>query len=146
MSSHVRALSPDRVFFGLVLGLMIFMASAKAEMPRADAPVQPRLTPPGEYERRLPPWRYRLGPDPHEHDHDDARHARHRGEVLPMAEILKRVARAIPGEVIAAEFERQRRGKGACWVYELKLITPNGRLLEVLVDAASGQILDLEDE
>jgi uncharacterized membrane protein YkoI len=31
------------------------------------------------------------------------------------------------------------------WVYELKLIAPDGRLLEVLVDAPTAEILKVEE-
>lgn len=81
-----------------------------------------------------------------EHDHDRARQALMRGEVRPLAEVLRQVSARVPGEVIAVEFERERRGAASRWVYEVKLIRPNGRLIEVYVDAASGEILKSEDE
>lgn len=71
-------------------------------------------------------------------DHDRARAALLRGEVRPMSEILAAVAVAVPGDVVEVELEREH-GR---WVYELKIIATNGRLLEVLVDAATGRPIE----
>lgn len=73
-------------------------------------------------------------------DHDRARAALERGEVLPLAEILERVQGQLAGEVIATEFDRE----DGRWVYELKLIEPGGRVVELEVDAADGRILHSE--
>jgi uncharacterized membrane protein YkoI len=85
-----------------------------------------------------------------EHDHERARHALDRGEVRPIAEILAQVAVAVPGEVIAVEFERRgeyrARHGGPGWIYELKILAEDGRLLEVLVDAETGRILTVEQD
>jgi len=82
------------------------------------------------------------------HDHERARHALRRGEVRPIAEILASVATQVPGDVVEVEFERKRkRGHGPPrWLYELKIIATDGRLLEVEVDAASGRILKVEED
>ncbi len=74
-------------------------------------------------------------------DHDAARRALERGEVLPLSEILAVVERDIDGAVIEVEFETKRRRH----TYELKLITPGGRVVEVHVDAATGAIIKTED-
>ncbi len=80
------------------------------------------------------------------HDHDRARQALSRGEVRPIAEILARVANAVTGEVVEVEFERLRRHGDEAWIYELKIIAEDGRLLEVQVDAATGRILVAEED
>jgi uncharacterized membrane protein YkoI len=82
------------------------------------------------------------------HDHERAREALDRGEVRPIAEILAVVAREVPGEVVDVEFERgSRAGDGAdSWIYELKILTEDGRVLEVLVDAATGRLLKVEED
>lgn len=79
-----------------------------------------------------------------EHDYERARAALDRGEVRPMAEILAAVAAQVPGEVVEVEFERQRRGGQVLWVYELKVIDGQGQVLEVLVDAATARVLEVE--
>ncbi len=90
-------------------------------------------------------WADRQG-DARDHDHDHARHALERGEVRPITEILARVATEVPGEVVGVEFERERRHGEPCWIYELKILAEDGRLLEVLVDAATGRILEMEED
>ncbi len=80
------------------------------------------------------------------HDHDRARQALSRGEVRPIAEILARVATEVPGEVVEVEFERSQGHGDETWIYELKIIAEDGRLLEVQVDAATGRILVAEED
>ena len=79
---------------------------------------------------------------PHDHDHDRARAALGRGEVRPLAEILETVTTAVPGDIVEVELERER----GTWVYELKVIAPDGRRLEVMVDAATGALLQHEED
>lgn len=78
--------------------------------------------------------------------HDHARLALERGEVRPLAEILARVAEIVPGEVIHVEFERQHQREHPVWMYEIKVLAADGRLREVEVDAATGRILNVEDD
>jgi uncharacterized membrane protein YkoI len=78
-------------------------------------------------------------------DYKSAREALERNEVLPLATILEMVEGEIDARIIEVEFE-QREGDGA-YIYEFELITPNGRLLEMIADAVSGEILSVgEDE
>ena len=69
-------------------------------------------------------------------DHDVARHAVERGEIKPLAEILQMVRDKLPGEIAGVKIER----KGGRLVYELRIVSGRGRLLEVHVDAATGEI------
>ncbi len=89
-------------------------------------------------------------PPGEERDYDHARHALNRGEVRPIADILALVAAQVPGEVVAVEFEHRGRNEDRhgepCWFYELKILTGDGHLLEVRVDAATGRILDVEED
>ena len=77
-----------------------------------------------------------------DHAYDRARRALDRGETLPMAELLERLKTRVPGEVVGVEFERED-GK---WVYEFKVIDSRGRLLEVYVDAQTGEVLSMEED
>jgi len=76
-----------------------------------------------------------------DHDHDRARAALERGEVRPIGEILTSAAAKVPGEVVEVELEREH----GHWVYELKIIAPDGRMLEVLMDAATATVIQIED-
>lgn len=79
-------------------------------------------------------------------DHDRARQALSRGEVRPIAEILTTVAKQVPGEVVEVEFERRGHHGTEAWIYEIKVLADDGRVQEVKVDAASGAILEVEDD
>jgi uncharacterized membrane protein YkoI len=69
-------------------------------------------------------------------DHDAARGAVERGEIKPLAELLKIVDGKLPGEITGVEVERKRDQ----WLYEFHVVDKNGRLLDVYVDAQSGEI------
>lgn len=70
-------------------------------------------------------------------DHDRARRALDAGQVLPLPAILARVAQDYPGKVLEVELEDE----DAQWIYEIKLVQPDGRLLKLEVDAADARIL-----
>jgi len=67
-------------------------------------------------------------------DHDQARSALERHEILPLKRVLAEVRKTYGGRVIEVELE-QRDGR---YFYELKLILADGRILELEVDATDG--------
>jgi len=69
-------------------------------------------------------------------DHDDARRAVDAGEIRPYADILNVVKGKLPGEVVGVKLERE----AGAWMYELRVLDGKGRLLEIHVDAKSGEI------
>ncbi len=75
-------------------------------------------------------------------DFEMAQGAVERGEILPLAEILRQLDREHPGTVVEVELEHA----DGTDVYEVELITPDGRLIEVDMDAATGTILQVEEE
>lgn len=70
-------------------------------------------------------------------DHDRARAALQAGEVLPLTEILARVARTHPGQVLEVDLERD----DGRWMYELRLLQPDGLLVKLKVDARDGTVV-----
>lgn len=72
-----------------------------------------------------------------EPDHERARQALERGEVLPLRAILDKVARDYPGEVVEVELEREH----GTWIYEIELIDADGRLVKLEIDAGSAAVL-----
>jgi uncharacterized membrane protein YkoI len=70
------------------------------------------------------------------HDHDEARRAVERGEIRPLAELLTKIRDKLPGEITGVEIERHDDR----WLYEFLVVDKAGRLLEVYVDALSGDI------
>lgn len=65
-----------------------------------------------------------------------------RGEILPLAQVLQKLQRAHPGQVVEVELEYS---DGAL-VYEIELITPQGRMIEVDMAAATGNIVNVDEE
>jgi uncharacterized membrane protein YkoI len=70
-------------------------------------------------------------------DHERARTALERGEILPLLTILERLAPVIDGDIVETELERDE-GR---WVYEIAYIDGSGRLIEIEIDAADATIL-----
>lgn len=70
-------------------------------------------------------------------DHDRARQAVIEGEVLPLDDVLARLARTHPGQVLETELERD----DGRWIYEIKLLQPDGQLLRLDLDARTGAVL-----
>ncbi len=62
------------------------------------------------------------------------------GQIRPLSEVLA-VARAkVPGEVVKIELERE----DGIWVYEIKILTPNGRRREVEINARTLAIIKID--
>lgn len=72
--------------------------------------------------------------------HEQAREALQRGEIRPLDEILAKVRREIPGEIIEVEFEREH----GIWQYEIKAIDPSGRRMKIYVDASQNIVLKVK--
>ncbi len=75
-------------------------------------------------------------------DHDWAREALRRGEIAPLEAVLEAARARVDGVLVGLELEHE----DGVWVYELKLLTDDGRLMEVEVDARSATVLEVEDE
>jgi len=73
-------------------------------------------------------------------DHDRARAAVQAGEVLPLQTLLERLQHTHPGQVLELELERE----DGRWLYEIKLLQPDGQLVKLEVDAATAQVLTLK--
>jgi uncharacterized membrane protein YkoI len=73
-------------------------------------------------------------------DHDRARAALEKAEVLPLREILEKVEREYPGKVVEVELEREHDR----WIYEIRLIRPGGALVRLEVDARDARVLGVQ--
>ncbi|MGJ3264183.1 MAG: PepSY domain-containing protein [Salinarimonas sp.] len=73
-------------------------------------------------------------------DHVRAREAVRSGAALPFADILATLSPTFGGRVIEVELERE----DGRLVYEITLVAPDGRVRELVVDAASGRVLEVE--
>jgi len=70
-------------------------------------------------------------------DHERARAALEAGQIRPLSDLLSEVERRFRGRVIEAELERD----DTQWLYELKILPPNGRIFIVELDAATGALV-----
>lgn len=70
--------------------------------------------------------------------HDELNEARKRGEVLPLAQILKMLEARIGNRIVEIEFEEEH----GVMAYGIYYLDPAGRRREVYVDAATGKILE----
>ncbi|CAM5787980.1 PepSY domain-containing protein [Castellaniella caeni] len=86
----------------------------------------------------------------HNHDRTEAERLQQMGEVLPLSQVLSRVASEYPGQVLKVEFEDDDDFKDCSdtsrpctdrWIYELKILQDQGRLVKLKVDAHTGQVL-----
>jgi hypothetical protein len=66
-----------------------------------------------------------------------ARDAVQRGEIRSLEDVAARVQSRYPGRLLDARLDQN----GARWVYRLKMLTREGRVLTIAVDARTAQIL-----
>lgn len=81
------------------------------------------------------------GPALADDDHDRARKAVEQGLVLPFTDILARAESAYPGQLVEAELEEEK-GK---LVYEIKMLTADGRVVKLEYDARTGELLKTKE-
>lgn len=75
-------------------------------------------------------------------DFDTVMKSVEKGEILPLTEIRKKIADRLAGEIIDVEVH-QERGQ---IIYEIKVLTSDGHVIEADVRAADGVILEIENE
>jgi uncharacterized membrane protein YkoI len=83
-----------------------------------------------------------LASDHKKSDHEAARAALARGEILPLPRILTIATGKVPGDVLEVELEDEH-GR---LIYDLKILARNGRVREVEIDAKTGAVLKVEDD
>jgi uncharacterized membrane protein YkoI len=74
--------------------------------------------------------------------HQEARRLVQEGRILPLAEILERAGDKASGDLLEVELELD----DGAYVYELKILGPDGKVREIEIDAPTGNILDIEDD
>ncbi|WP_202843972.1 PepSY domain-containing protein [Luteimonas saliphila] len=84
-------------------------------------------------------------PQAHAGDDDqiEARALLQRGEILPLGRILQIVQARVPGDIIEVELDRSDKHG---WEYEVKVLAASGRVLEVDVNARTGEVRKIEDD
>ncbi|ARO23737.1 hypothetical protein CO659_25335 [Rhizobium sp. S9] len=74
--------------------------------------------------------------------HDDLPKRVQEGQILPLAVLKAKVLARLPGELIDVSVDRHDGGI----VYEFRILRSGGQVTEVEVDAASGRIVEIENE
>ena len=75
-------------------------------------------------------------------DHEAARAALARHEVLPLPRILALASQKVPGDVLKVELEDE---KGRL-IYEVKILGHDGRVREIELDAKTGGVVKIEND
>jgi uncharacterized membrane protein YkoI len=76
-------------------------------------------------------------------DHERARQALSEGRIRSLSEIMDAFKAQFTGEIMGVELEVK---KGTTFIYEFKVLTPEGKLKEVKVDAKTAKIIKIEDD
>ncbi|MGC5702083.1 PepSY domain-containing protein [Pseudomonas sp. NFXW11] len=76
-------------------------------------------------------------------DQDEALRLRQQGVILPLEQLLKQALDRYPGaKLLEAELEE----KHDVYIYEVELLTPDGVVRELDLDAATGRLLKDEED
>lgn len=63
-------------------------------------------------------------------------------EILPLSELKAIVVARFGSNIVDIEIDMEK----GLWIYEFKIISASGRLVEVYMDAETGRILDVEND
>ena len=75
-------------------------------------------------------------------DHYQSRRAFQAGEVMPLRTLLDKIEKDYPGQVLEVELEREQQQ----WYYEVKLLSDDGRLQKLIVDAKTGEVVGVKQK
>ncbi|MFO1151905.1 MAG: hypothetical protein U1E62_26300 [Alsobacter sp.] len=79
----------------------------------------------------------RSPPDP---DQDLAREAMSRGLVVPLDRVLRKAADFVPGDMLDVRLRSTREGS---WIYEIRMLSSDGRIRVVVIDAARNDVIEV---
>lgn len=77
-------------------------------------------------------------------DRHDVQRALAIGEVVPLQQLFERIRRDFGGRVLKVELEQENHEDNLRWIYEAKILTTNGHVLELYYDAQALELLDVE--
>jgi len=77
-----------------------------------------------------------------DNDHEEARRLLESGDILSLESVLQKARAIQPGKILEVELETEKTQK----VYEIELLTSDGRILELLFDARTGKHLSTKAE
>ncbi len=71
-------------------------------------------------------------------DQDDALRAMKRGQIIPYGQISRRAQRQFGGRVVGQQVRQMSKDR---WVYELRILQDDGKVISVVMDAHTGKVL-----
>lgn len=71
-------------------------------------------------------------------DQNDAQKARKQGDLIPYGQIARRAVKQFGGRVVG---QKMRQTGSNSWVYELRLLMEDGKVLQVVMDAKTGRVI-----
>ncbi len=77
-------------------------------------------------------------------DEADLERALQAGQIAPLNELLARVQEDFAGRLLQIELEQEEDEEVLRWVYEAKVLTPEGNVLNLEYDARSLELLEVK--
>jgi uncharacterized membrane protein YkoI len=77
-------------------------------------------------------------------EHEAIQQAIEAGQIVPLRQLFGKIRREFQGRVLKVELERERHAGEPIWVYEAKILTPEGHVLELEYDAKSLELIEIE--
>lgn len=75
-----------------------------------------------------------------------AQEALETGEIVPLQRILAKLREDFDGHVLKVDLEHEDDTAEREWVYEVKILTPEGNVLKLEYDAKSMELLELKGQ
>lgn len=79
---------------------------------------------------------------------DRARQAMQQGEILPLSDIRRQVRDQFGGKIVGVDLVQGDEDAlhSPPWVYDIKVLSPEGRVLFVHMDASNGRVLGVKGQ
>jgi len=75
-------------------------------------------------------------------DHDEAKQLLDKGDILPLEKILEKVRSIQPGKILEVELEKDH----GQLIYEIEILTKDGSVFEIKINARTAKLLSTEKE
>jgi uncharacterized membrane protein YkoI len=75
-------------------------------------------------------------------DHDEIKQLRETGQILPMGDVMTSAQTVQPGQLVEAELERE----DGVYLYEIKILSADGTVHKLYLDAATGEVIKRKEK
>ena len=69
-----------------------------------------------------------------------------KGQIRSLSEIRNRARKQFGARVVGVELQEGVGAGRVPWVYDLRMLTPEGRVLDVRMDAESGKVISVKGQ